>query len=208
MYCGGCGKGLEFEANYCKYCGRKINTTSTQDYTQNIDNNSPDLRQSIGGKRQTVSIKMQKRLRKIDLLISKGYKLKQQFGCPNLIGPDDKPINLWGIRDEDAKSFPGYSPIAIWVGPFIAVKFKAWYYFAFLVIAYVISLLGVAIFSMPYRYSFLSLALVESYFGQTFPYYRWLFLKSNKHEISNINSILIASFLSFIIMLFIIGGFE
>ena len=209
MYCISCGKELELEANYCKFCGLKINTTSTKDNTQNIENNNQNSKESIEHKRQTVSIEMQNRLHKIDLLISKGYKLKKDWlGFPNLIGPNGKPTNIWNSGDEDDRSFPGNSPIATWAGPFIAVKYKAWYYFSSLGLAFLISLIAVSIFSLPYRSMFFSFAFVESYFGKTFPYHRWIFLKSNKHEISNTLSILIATFLSFVIMLIIIGGME
>ena len=144
-----------------------------------------------------LSPQMKLKMEKIDSLIDKGYGLKTQLGTsiPNLISPQGKSINIFSRRYGD-DPLAGFSWIAFFFPFALATQIRHWSFFWFFGI--IVFLLDIFV-AIPFNIENNGLGIVISmFYGYTFPYQRWLFLKSNKKEIGVFKSIIIGLLLSIV----------
>ena len=130
-----------------------------------------------------LSAQMKLKMEKIDSLIGKGYVLNTQFGnlVPNLVSPQGKSINTYSRRYGD-DPLAGFSWIAFFFPFALAAQIRHWSYFWFVgIIAFLLDIFIAIPFDIDIN-SALGIG-IGIFYGYTFPYQRWLFLKSNKKEI-------------------------
>ncbi len=210
MYCNECGKELDSSAKFCTYCGKKQITVNkendinelTETYIRN------DNKQSIY-ERHKISPKMQKRLKKIDKLIEKGYSLKiknfmGETGWHVLKDPEGREVYTSSQKYKN-DLLPGFSWIGFFWGPFIAVQIRHWDYFWLLGICGFVFDCILALTNLPLE----TINNLNSGFGvgagiiyaYAFPYQRWLQSKSNKKDIEIWKSIFLGLILLVLINL-------
>ena len=146
----------------------------------------------------TLSPQMKLKMEKIDSLIDKGYALKTQFGTliPNLISPQGKSINTFSRRYGD-DPLSGFSWIAFFFPFALATQIRHWSYFWFVgIIAFIFDIFVAIPFDIDINTG-LGIG-IGMFYGYTFPYQRWLFLKSNKKEIGVFKSIIIGLLLTIV----------
>ena len=146
----------------------------------------------------TLSPQMKLKMEKIDSLIDKGYGLKTQFGTliPNLISPQGKSINNFSRRYGD-DPLAGFSWIAFFFPFALATQIRHWSYFWFVgIIAFLLDIFVAIPFNIDIN-TWLGIG-IGIFYGYTFPYQRWLFLKSNKKEIGVFKSIIIGLLLTIV----------
>ena len=146
----------------------------------------------------SLSPQMKLKMEKIDSLIDKGYVLKTQFGrlVPNLISPQGKSINTYSRRYGD-DPLAGFSWIAFFFPFALATKIRHWSYFWFVgIIAFLLDIFVAIPFNVDINTG-LGIG-IGIFYGYTFPYQRWLFLKGNKNEIGVFKSIVIGLLLTII----------
>ena len=146
----------------------------------------------------TLSPQMKLKMEKIDSLIDKGYTLKTQFGTliPNLISPQGKSINTYSGRYGD-DPLAGFSWIAFFFPFALATQIRHWSYFWFVgIIAFIFDIFVAIPFNIDTNTG-LGIG-IGMFYGYTFPYQRWLFLKSNKKEIGVFKSIVFGLLLTII----------
>ena len=146
----------------------------------------------------TLSPQMKLKMEKIDSLIDKGYALKTQFGTliPNLISPQGKSINTFSRRYGD-DPLAGFSWIAFFFPFVLATQIRHWSYFWFVgIIAFIFDIFVAIPFDIDINTG-LGIG-IGMFYGYTFPYQRWLFLKSNKKEIGVFKSIIIGLLLTIV----------
>ena len=146
----------------------------------------------------TLSPKMKLKMEKIDSLIDKGYGLKTQLGTliPNLISPQGKSINTFSRRYGD-DPLAGFSWIAFFFPFALATQIRHWSYFWFVgIIAFLLDIFVAIPFNIDINNG-LGIG-IGMFYGYTFPYQRWLFLKSNKKEIGVFKSIIIGLLLTIV----------
>ena len=139
----------------------------------------------------TLSPQMKLKMEKIDSLIDKGYVLKTQFGTliPNLISPQGKSTSTFSRRYGD-DPLAGFSWIAFFFPFALATQIRHWSYFWFVgIIAFLLDIFVAIPFNIDINTG-LGIG-IGMFYGYTFPYQRWLFLKSNKKEIGVFKSIII-----------------
>ena len=130
-----------------------------------------------------LSSQMKLKMEKIDSLIGKGYILKTQLGnlVPNLVSPQGKIINTFSGRYGD-DPLAGFSWVAFFFPFALAAQIRHWSYFWFVgIIAFLLDIFIAIPFDIDIN-SALGFG-IGAFYGYTFPYQRWLFLKSNKKEI-------------------------
>ena len=146
----------------------------------------------------TLSPQMKLKMEKIDSLIDKGYGLKTQLGTliPNLISPQGKSINTFS-RGYGDDPLAGFSWIAFFFPFALATQIRHWSYFWFVGI---ISFLLDIFVAIPFNIDISTAAAagISIFYGYTFPYQRWLFLKSNKKELGVLKSIIIGLLLTIV----------
>ena len=146
----------------------------------------------------TLSPQMKLKMEKIDSLIDKGYVLKTQLGnlIPNLISPQGKSINTFSRRYGD-DPLAGFSWIAFFFPFALATQIRHWSYFWFVgIIAFVLDVFVAIPFNIDINTGLGG--AIGIFYGYTFPYQRWLFLKSNKKEIGVFKSIIIGLLLTIV----------
>ena len=146
----------------------------------------------------TLSPQMKLKMEKIDSLIDKGYGLKTQLGnlIPNLISPQGKSINTFSRRYGDDQ-LAGFSWIAFFFPFALATQIRHWSYFWFVgIIAFLLDIFVAIPFNIDIN---TGLGIVIGmFYGYTFPYQRWLFLKSNKKEMGVFKSIILGLLLTIV----------
>ena len=145
-----------------------------------------------------LSPQMKLKMEKIDSLINQGYVLKTQFASlfPNLISPQGKSINTYSGRYGD-DPLAGFSWIAFFFPFALATQIRHWSYFwLFGIFAFLLDIFVAIPFDIDVNTG-LGFA-IGIFYGYTFPYQRWLFLKSNKKEIGVFKSIVIGLLLSIV----------
>ena len=146
----------------------------------------------------TLSPQMKLKMEKIDSLVDKGYVLKTQFVSliPNLISPQGKSINTYSRRYGD-DPLAGFSWIAFFFPFALATQIRHWSYFWFVgIIAFLLDIFVAIPFDIDINTG-LGVG-IGIFYGYTFPYQRWLFLKSNKKEIGVFKSIFIGLLLTIV----------
>ena len=146
----------------------------------------------------TLSPQMKVKMEKIDFLVEKGYFLKTQFVSLNinLISPQGKSINTYSRRYGD-DPLAGFSWIAFFFPFALATQIRHWSYFWFVgIIAFLLDIFVAIPFDIDINTG-LGVG-IGIFYGYTFPYQRWLFLKSNKKEIGVFKSIFIGLLLTIV----------
>ena len=144
----------------------------------------------------TLSAQMKLKMEKIDFLIDKGFVLKIKFGnlIPNLISPQGISINTYSRKYGD-DPLAGFSWIAFFFPFALAAQIRHWSYFWFVgIISFLLDIFVAIPFDIDMN-SALGVG-IGIFYGYTFPYQRWLFLKSNKKEIGVFKSIFIGLLLT------------
>ena len=146
----------------------------------------------------TLSPQMKLKMEKIDSLIDNGYNLKTQYRnlIPNLISPQGKSINTCSRRYGD-DPLAGFSWIAFFFPFALATQIRHWSYFWFVgIIGFLLDIFVTIPFNIDISTG--AAAGISIFYGYTFPYQRWLFLKSNKKEIGVFKSIIIGLLLTIV----------
>ena len=145
-----------------------------------------------------LSPQMKLKMEKIDSLIDKGYALKTQLGSliPNLVSPQGKSINTY-IRKYGDDPLAGFSWIAFFFASVFATQIRHWSFFWFIGISTFLLNIFIAI---PFDIDLTIASEVGFgiFYGFTFPYQKWLFLKSNKKEIGLFKSIIFGLLLAIV----------
>ena len=136
-------------------------------------------------------------MEKIDSLIDKGFVLKTQLTSlfPYLISPIGKSINTYGRRYGD-DPLAGFSWIVFFFPFALDTQIRHWSYFKLFEIFAFFYIFVAIPFDIDINTD-LGFA-IGIFYGYTFPYQRWLFLKSNKNEIGVFKSIVIGLLLSIV----------
>ena len=145
-----------------------------------------------------LSQQMKLKMEKIDSLIDKGYSLKTLWGSliPNLISPQGKSTNTFSNRYGDDR-LAGFSWIAFFFPFAVAAQIRHWSYFWFFgIIAFLLDIFVAIPFDIDINTGLGG--AIGIFYGYTFPYQRWLFLKSNKKEIGVFKSIIIGLLLTIV----------
>ena len=145
-----------------------------------------------------ISSEMKLRLDKVDLLIKKGYSVKNnnKTFIPILISPEGKFINIiFRSRFRDV-SLPGFSWIAFFFSFVFATKIRNWKYFWVLgLIVFIITFIE-SVFNI--NSSSVLLIGIAIVYGFGYPFQKWLFTKSNKKEIGTLISLILGLLLSLV----------
>ena len=145
-----------------------------------------------------ISSEMKLRLDKIDLLLKRGYSIKNKNKnfIPILISPEGKFVNTFFRSRFGDDSLPGFSWIAFFFSFVFATKIRNWKYFWVLgLIVFIITFMESVFNINSSSVSLLGIAIV---YGFGYPFQRWLFTKSNKKEIGTIVSVLLGFLLSLV----------
>ena len=155
-----------------------------------------------------LSTEMQARINKIEALVEKGYLLKKEFYdlSPNLTSPNGETVNIYQGRYKD-DLLPNFSWIAFFFPFAVAAQIRHWNYFWLIgIFGFFIDVLSIITKLDTISYVGLGIAIL---YGYWFPYQRWFFKKSNKHELGKIESIfvgigltIVASIPSYILLAF------
>ena len=148
---------------------------------------------------------MQRRLKKIDHLLGKGYILHQSLGgiYHKLVTPRGEEVITFIGNISENDSLPGFSPIAFWFYPYVAVQIRHWKYFWLIgTINLIFQLVLLISNSYELIFSYRSAGVILGIiYGFNYPYQKWMFSKSNKNQISVWKSFFIAPALLFITLL-------
>tara|TARA_B100001989_G_C24279339_1_gene335621 strand:- start:155 stop:634 length:480 start_codon:yes stop_codon:yes gene_type:complete len=135
-----------------------------------------------------ISIQMQTRINKIQILTEKGYTLKTEFFnlVPKLTSPNGAQVNIYSGKYED-DLLPNFSWIAFFFPFAVAAQIRHWNYFYLIgIFGFLIEILALITKLDSLAYVELAIALL---YGYWFPYQRWFFQKSNREDLGKIKSI-------------------
>ncbi len=154
--------------------------------------------------RQTISPEMQRRLKKIDSLIEKGYSLRTIRNSGFFVvltDPEGKSVNILYKQKHKNDLLPGFSWIGFFWGPFVAVQIRNWDYFWFVGICLFVVDCIIASTNLPERAGQFASGGISLMYAYYFPYQRWFFSKNNRKGIPVWKSVFIGLILLLLVSL-------